>query len=518
MKGGGAMYRTLVAMGIMIVLLLARDLLAQQDQVWITEISVKKPAGSSKSFLAPEVHLYEAGTDRFLACADLFSCGVILNNRITSSGYWYEVFYSVEYSFKKPDLTVLRFSEIANSSIYLKVFDNGDTLRCPAPPTIPPDVLVATSAHFPARELDPTKVMQFGDVSHLRIGKTKERTPAPNSPVVKVKEIEVTGITDGIGRLEIEVHLYEQGTDRFLACSGQINGLEGVDVSGQFYNVNASFRRPFLGPDITYEDVKNKNVYFAVIEDDIFACPCPNDDPINGDDPVARTAPFPGAELQEAKEFRNIGNLKHLGISLEGVPARVTLLTPAHLSLLSSPILSFTWQPTGANVVDLYQFQLAADSLMTVIFKDTTTTNSSLTFSAKGLQQSFYWWRVRGKNAIGWGLFSRPNNFVYVGPTTVELPVMTVTDFNLGQNYPNPFNPGTSITYDLPKQIDVKLEIFDLLGRHVRTLVEQTQPAGRYAITWDGRNEQGQPVASGTFLYQLRAGNFVQTRRMALVR
>ncbi|MDZ7362986.1 MAG: SBBP repeat-containing protein [candidate division KSB1 bacterium] len=92
------------------------------------------------------------------------------------------------------------------------------------------------------------------------------------------------------------------------------------------------------------------------------------------------------------------------------------------------------------------------------------------------------------------------------------------TSFELGANLPNPFNPSTVITYALPRAVDVKLEIFDLLGRRVRTLVDQRQPAGRYAITWDGRNEKGEVVTSGVYLYQLHAGNFVQTRRMALVR
>jgi len=90
--------------------------------------------------------------------------------------------------------------------------------------------------------------------------------------------------------------------------------------------------------------------------------------------------------------------------------------------------------------------------------------------------------------------------------------------FALHAAAPNPFNPSTTIKYDLPQQAEVKLMIFDMLGRHVRTLVNQTQQAGRYAITWDGRNEQGQQVASGTFIYQLRAGTFTQRRRMALVR
>lgn len=97
--------------------------------------------------------------------------------------------------------------------------------------------------------------------------------------------------------------------------------------------------------------------------------------------------------------------------------------------------------------------------------------------------------------------------------------------FALHANSPNPFNPSTTIAYDLPQAVEVKLQIFDMLGRQVRTLVSQMQPAGRYAITWDGRNEQGQQMASGTFIYRLQAVSsigsgqgFSQVRRMALVR
>ncbi|MDZ7292991.1 MAG: T9SS type A sorting domain-containing protein [candidate division KSB1 bacterium] len=102
--------------------------------------------------------------------------------------------------------------------------------------------------------------------------------------------------------------------------------------------------------------------------------------------------------------------------------------------------------------------------------------------------------------------------------TSVQAHERIPLEFGLHQNYPNPFNPSTTITYELPQAVEVKLVIFDLMGRHVRTLVNQRQPAGRYTITWDGRNEQGEALASGVYLYQLRAGNFVQTRRMALVR
>ncbi|MFZ0392108.1 MAG: T9SS type A sorting domain-containing protein [Calditrichia bacterium] len=92
------------------------------------------------------------------------------------------------------------------------------------------------------------------------------------------------------------------------------------------------------------------------------------------------------------------------------------------------------------------------------------------------------------------------------------------TEFALMPNYPNPFNPVTTISYRLPSRQQVKLEIFDLLGRKVRILQEGVQNGGFYRINWDGRNNAGQQVASGTYLYRLKAGKRVETRKMLLLR
>ncbi len=91
--------------------------------------------------------------------------------------------------------------------------------------------------------------------------------------------------------------------------------------------------------------------------------------------------------------------------------------------------------------------------------------------------------------------------------------------FNLAQNYPNPFNPSTAISYRLsaPKQ-HVALVIFDLLGQRIRTLVEQEQSAGEYVVQWDGRDDLGQQVTSGSYLYTLKTDSFTETRRMLLLR
>ena len=88
----------------------------------------------------------------------------------------------------------------------------------------------------------------------------------------------------------------------------------------------------------------------------------------------------------------------------------------------------------------------------------------------------------------------------------------------LSQNYPNPFNPETVIGYQLGRRSRVVLEIYDGLGRRVRTLVDAEQATGRHEIVWDGRNDEGQAVASGMYFYRLRAGSFNATRAMTLLR
>ena len=90
--------------------------------------------------------------------------------------------------------------------------------------------------------------------------------------------------------------------------------------------------------------------------------------------------------------------------------------------------------------------------------------------------------------------------------------------FALHQNYPNPFNPITTLRYDLPEQATVNIIIYDLLGREVRTLVNTTQDAGYKSVNWNATNNYGKPVSAGVYLYQIQAGEFVQTRKMVLLK
>ncbi len=90
--------------------------------------------------------------------------------------------------------------------------------------------------------------------------------------------------------------------------------------------------------------------------------------------------------------------------------------------------------------------------------------------------------------------------------------------FSLAQNYPNPFNPSTQINYAIPATGSVQLEIFNVLGARVRTLVNQTQAAGNYSVRWDGRSDRSTLAATGVYLYRLQIGNQVDMKRMLFIK
>jgi N-acetylneuraminic acid mutarotase len=90
--------------------------------------------------------------------------------------------------------------------------------------------------------------------------------------------------------------------------------------------------------------------------------------------------------------------------------------------------------------------------------------------------------------------------------------------FTLYQNYPNPFNPETEIRFEILEAANVTLSIYDVKGQLINTLVNSEHAANSYSIIWNGTNSQGEKVASAVYIYRLRAGNFVQNRRMLLLK
>ena len=123
-------------------------------------------------------------------------------------------------------------------------------------------------------------------------------------------------------------------------------------------------------------------------------------------------------------------------------------------------------------------------------------------------------------------VFYRPNGFSVLTSLIANLTTDASTldgktspsDCGLSQNFPNPFNPETQIRYDIPSETHVKLTIYDIKGRYIRTLFQGEQVAGHYHFTWDSRDETGRSVPNGVYIYQLVTESQTFARKMILIK
>jgi hypothetical protein len=136
--------------------------------------------------------------------------------------------------------------------------------------------------------------------------------------------------------------------------------------------------------------------------------------------------------------------------------------------------------------------------------------DSSRTLQANwGTQSGHEGWLRPG----AWGFLEVIN-----GPTAIDEELEQSLTFELYSNYPNPFNPTTTIRYQVPKVTDVTIEIYDILGHKIRTLVDGQKTPGKHKAEWDGRNSAGKSVSSGIYFYTLKTVEFTKTHKMMLIR
>ena len=123
------------------------------------------------------------------------------------------------------------------------------------------------------------------------------------------------------------------------------------------------------------------------------------------------------------------------------------------------------------------------------------------------------WERSFAQWATYQGNYRRSGSVEGLSATSNQVAAEVPTQFNLSQNYPNPFNPSTKIEFALPEAAEVRIDVFNMLGQKVQTLKNERMAAGYYSVTFEAGG-----LSSGVYVYQLRMGNAVLTKRMLLLK
>lgn len=193
------------------------------------------------------------------------------------------------------------------------------------------------------------------------------------------------------------------------------------------------------------------------------------------------------------------------------IPGMVTLVSPENLVVVRQDSMRFVWtKPTPP--ASRYWFELSLDPE----FKGFSLVDSTLTdttrFFRPMVDNTTYFWRVRGGTPTQWGPFS-PERQITKIVTSVGEENEIPGEITLRQNYPNPFNPATEITFGVPKESHVRIEVYNLLGQQVATVVDDIRTAGYHSVRFDAG-----ALTSGMYLYRLTAGGSSLFRKMLLVK
>ena len=189
------------------------------------------------------------------------------------------------------------------------------------------------------------------------------------------------------------------------------------------------------------------------------------------------------------------------------------LLAPENGAVGLDRTVVFEW----SEVASALRYELVVSSDSTFDAADIRQADLDVTsFMAEELEYATtYFWRVRGWNDGGDGPWSEVRRFATRQPTSDD-----ATDagdlpgrFALEQNYPNPFNPSTTFSFALPTSEHVRLEVMDISGRRVAVIVDRRMAAGRHAVVWSATG-----LPSGTYVYRLRAGEFLHVRAFVLLK
>ena len=203
----------------------------------------------------------------------------------------------------------------------------------------------------------------------------------------------------------------------------------------------------------------------------------------------------------------------HAGYSVDNIHPGVP--TPLVLLYSDDTHVDLQWEPSMDDDFQYFEVHRAtnADFTDASVIDMTTSPGTSDTDITVG---QTYYYQVVAVDANG--NVSDGSNVVTTYIVSVDDTEILPTAYGLSQNFPNPFNPTTSIEFALPEASEVSLEIYNLLGQKVRTLVNGYVPAGYINTSWDGLNQNGKEVSSGTYIYRLQTAEQTFSKKMVLMK
>ena len=228
---------------------------------------------------------------------------------------------------------------------------------------------------------------------------------------------------------------------------------------------------------------------------------------------------IPGDEYYwRVKAFGQVGeNESEIFHFQSGVPIPPILDSPPHATYNVSLTPKFSWHQT--ELAASYRFQLSKAVIFqtsSIIYDQTVTDTMFLITNSLDANKK-YFWRVSAVNSYGASFWSDQFGFQTTPVTDVETEKIP-SEFSLSQNYPNPFNPSTEIRFSIPKSAKVELIIYDILGKEVVRLLNSDFSAGSYSTKWNGRNDSGNLVPSGMYIYKIKVDQYINSKKMILMK
>jgi len=199
---------------------------------------------------------------------------------------------------------------------------------------------------------------------------------------------------------------------------------------------------------------------------------------------------------------------------LPGVP---DLVMPAHMAQGLVLPITFSWM--ASSLAESYLLQISTSPYFAGNVLEYNNLSSTQHIVSNLVPYTVYYWRVAANNVAGSSYFSQIRRFSTQQSSDSDDPITPVLINELGTNYPNPFNPSTTISLSVKDQgHPLSLRIFNLKGQMVRELYNSLPKSPRMDLVWDGKDDSGRPLPSGIYYYRMSSGDFIETRKMLMMK